>query len=166
MPLLSPLKDDASSYTVHSVCKRVQPDYYKRYKMDCYTNEKYWLTVLQGTGIVPELLLADDASQTLVTKYVGKPVTAQTLPKNWQAQRDKILAILAAHNCRHNDIKPQELLVGSDGILRLCDFGWASPLNRPNPTHYPKTLGSRWKCPTGYDDRHSFNASVTSIAQQ
>ncbi|HIB77473.1 MAG TPA: hypothetical protein EYO58_07645 [Flavobacteriales bacterium] len=62
------------------MCKRVQPDYYKRYKMDCYTNEKHWLTVLQGTGIVPALLLADDASQTLVTEYVGQAYNGTDTP--------------------------------------------------------------------------------------
>ncbi|HIB77472.1 MAG TPA: hypothetical protein EYO58_07640 [Flavobacteriales bacterium] len=93
-------------------------------------------------------------------------MTARTLPHNWQAQRDHILKTLATHNCRHNDIKPQELLVGTDGTLRLCDYGWASPLNRPNPAHFPKTLGSHWKCPTGYDDRYSFNASVKSITKR
>lgn len=165
---MSVLKNDASSWTVRSVYKVVRPDYHDKYQMDCYGNEKRWLHALRSTDVVPRLLVAWDAhpsgtgEQVLVTEYVGEPVTAHTLPLDWEAQRDRILGALRAHNCRHNDIKPAELLV-HEGTLRLVDFGWASPLDEPIPAHYPDCLGSTWRCPTGLDDRYSFDAAVRSV---
>jgi serine/threonine protein kinase len=93
----------------------------------------------------------------VVTAYSGKPVTAETLPPDWEAQRDCILRTLAAHNCRHNDIKPEEMLVHGK-ILRLVDFGWACELDRPNPANWPPKLGTSFRC--GNNDRCSFNQSI------
>jgi serine/threonine protein kinase len=156
------LKDDHISWTVLSVYKRVHPYYYISHQMDCYTNEKQWLTELQPSGIVPQLLMTLDDTQALVTEYVGEPVTAATLPADWQSQRDHILEVLCQYNCRHNDIKPSEILVHA-GTLRLVDFGWASPLDQPIPIHYPYNLGGKWRCPTGLDDRYSFDAAVQTV---
>ena len=158
----SVLKNDQSSLTIRSVYKQVQPDYMSTYSMNCYANEVKWLRKLQSTGIVPQLLYANDQTQTFVMEYVGEPIQAATLPSNWEAQRDHILTTLQRHNCRHNDIKPKEILV-QNGRLRLVDFGWASELNQPNPPHYPKVLGSVWKCPTGYNDRYSFDRAVHDV---
>ena len=157
-----PLKNDHSSWTVRAVYKRVQPDNKAIHQMDCYANEKHWLQALQPTGVVPRLLCMDDRRQTLVTEYVGEPVTRETLPHDWATQRNRLLLALRRANCRHNDIKPSEILV-QDGILRLVDFGWASPLNKPIPDHYPECLGSTWRCPTGLDDWYSFNRSIHSV---
>ena len=157
-----PLKNDQSSWTVHAVYKRVHPDYKAKHQMDCYANEKHWLETLQHTGIVPILLSTDDKRQTLVTEYVGEPVTRDTLPRDWAVQRNHLLRTLYRANCRHNDIKPSEILV-QDGVLRLVDFGWASRLDRPIPDHYPHCLGSKWRCPTGLDDWYSFNRSIHSV---
>lgn len=158
----TPLKDDKSSWTVRAVYKRVRPDYKAAFQMDCYANEKHWLERLQPTGIVPTLLCTDDQQQTLVTEYVGTPVTRETLPHDWETQRDRLLLALRGANCRHNDIKPREILV-QDGVLRLVDFGWASCLDQPIPDHYPECLGCKWRCPDGLDDVYSFNQSIHSV---
>ena len=156
------LKNDNSSQTVRSIYKHVKPKYRTMYQMDCYENEKQWLTKLQGTDIVPELLLTVDDARVLVTKYAGEPVIASTLPDDWEQQRDHILVTLKTANCRHNDIKPSEILV-QEGTIRLIDFGWASPLDQPIPKNYPTCLGCKWRCPTGLNDEYSFNKSVDSV---
>ena len=158
------LKNDRSSYTIRSVYKQVKSEYKTFYAMDCYANEIEWLRKLQSTKIVPRLLFTNDQKQAFATEYVGEPICAATVPKDWEAQRDHILAILQQHNCRHNDIKPSEILV-QNGRLRLVDFGWASLADQPNPTNYPDVLGSRWKCPSGYDDRYSFDRSIQYVIQ-
>ena len=44
------LKNDASSRVVLTVSKYVGTEYDERYGVDCYQNEKKWLTALAGTG--------------------------------------------------------------------------------------------------------------------
>ena len=156
------LKNDKSSCVTVCIQKIVKPDYLEAFGMDCFKNELYWLKRLKETGAVPKILSSNEKTKTIVTEYVGEPVTRRTLPADWQEQRDKILRILLEHNCRHNDIKPSEILV-LNGKLKLIDFGWASTASEPNPKYYPSQLGLKWKCPTGHDDRYSFNASVHSL---
>ena len=162
MSQINVLKNDLSSFAIRSVYKQVHSEYKTLYAMDCYTNEIKWLRKLQSTGIVPRLLITNDERQAFVTEYVGEPVCAATLPHDWKAQRDHILSILKQYNCRHNDIKPSEILV-QNGRLRVVDFGWASFANQPNPANYPACLGSLWKCPSGHNDRYSFDESIKYV---
>ena len=69
------------------------------------------------------------------------------------------------NNCRHNDIKPDEIIV-YDGKIKLVDFGWANELNKKNPENWPKGLGSKFKCNQDgkvFDDKCSFNKSIFYI---
>ena len=156
------LKNDKSSHVIVCVQKAIKPDYLNAFGMDCFSNEVHWLNKLGSSGIVPKILSLDRKTRTIVTEYVGEPVRKYTLPPDWQRQRDRILGVLAQHNCRHNDIKPSEILV-LNGRLMLIDFGWASLASEPNPKNYPPQLGLKWRCPSGYDDRYSFNASIASL---
>lgn len=156
------LKNDASSRVVLTVSKYVGTEYDERYGVDCYQNEKKWLTALAGTGVTPKVIAFDDEARLIVTEYAGAPVTRTTLPANWQTQGARILNVLRDHNCRHNDIKPREILV-HNGRLCLVDFGWASELDRPLPTTFPAELGLSFRCKEGVDDRYSFMRSIAHV---
>ena len=160
----SVLKNDHSSLTVRGVYKLFKPTFLHKYNMNCYRNELSWLQHLSHTDVVPHILHADEATSAIVTEYVGEPVTAQTLPENWKAQRDHILKTLLSNNCRHNDIKPTEILVQA-GRLRLVDFGWASRVDRPIPSNFPDCLGGKWRCPHGLCDKYSFDKAIADILQ-
>ena len=40
------------------------------------------------------------------------------------AQLISALFYLHSHRILHRDMKPQNILIGKDGIVKLCDFGW------------------------------------------
>jgi len=40
------------------------------------------------------------------------------------AQLVSALYYLHSHRILHRDMKPQNILLGKDGVVKLCDFGW------------------------------------------
>lgn len=46
----------------------------------------------------------------------------------------------------HRDLKPENMLLSEDGILKLCDFGFARRLGGPN-SKYSDYVATRWYRP-------------------
>ena len=113
-----------------SVTKRVSDEHLSHH--DCFANEKRWLERLSHTGLVAAPLAFDNTRRVIVTAYAGAPLQPTNAPDDLAAQLERILAVLAAHNCRHNNIIPEHLLV-LDGVVRLINFSWAHELDRPIP---------------------------------
>lgn len=51
------------------------------------------------------------------------------LVKSYIYQMLKGLNYLHSHGIVHRDIKPENLLVSKDGVLKLCDFGFARKMS-------------------------------------
>ena len=52
----------------------------------------------------------------------GERINKNNIPKDYEDQLNNIIKILENHNCRHNDIKPEELLI-MNGKIKVVHFG-------------------------------------------
>ncbi|KAL7694345.1 putative protein kinase [Plasmopara halstedii] len=59
----------------------------------------------------------------------------------WQLVR--AITFCHQHNIIHRDIKPENLLVSRNGVLKLCDFGFARPLASVG-AKYTEYVSTRW----------------------
>uniref|UniRef100_A0A8C1AH19 Cyclin-dependent kinase-like 5 n=1 Tax=Cyprinus carpio carpio TaxID=630221 RepID=A0A8C1AH19_CYPCA len=90
----------------------------------------------------------------LVFEYVEKNMLEllEELPNG--APPDKVRSyifqlIKAIHWCHkneivHRDIKPENLLISSNDILKLCDFGFARNLSEGSDANYTEYVATRW----------------------
>lgn len=101
--------------------------YIEKYKeYDVYKREKYMASLLNRFEWYPTLLYSDDLHQILIFRNVGVSINNKNKPKNLEKQFNKILKDMKSLNIKHNDIKNEEILVGKNNKIYLCDFGWAS----------------------------------------
>ena len=158
------LKNDVSSNTILSVSKKVTKNWDNN-TINVYENEKKWLNQLKETNIIATPIHFDDINRIITTEYVGEKINKYNIPIDWEKQRDEIISILEKYNCRHNDIKPDEIIV-YDGKIKLIDFGWANELNKPNPNNWPEGLGCKFRCNkenSKFNDKCSFDKSIYFI---
>ncbi|XP_055497075.1 cyclin-dependent kinase-like 1 [Leucoraja erinacea] len=47
------------------------------------------------------------------------------------------------HNCIHRDVKPENILITKDRVIKLCDFGFARILTGPGD-YYTDYVATRW----------------------
>jgi cyclin-dependent kinase-like len=59
----------------------------------------------------------------------------------WQIVR--VVHFLHSNNIIHRDIKPENLLVSRNGVLKICDFGFARPLASAG-AKYTEYVSTRW----------------------
>ncbi|XP_051956223.1 cyclin-dependent kinase-like 5 isoform X4 [Xyrauchen texanus] len=90
----------------------------------------------------------------LVFEYVEKNMLEllEDMPNG--APSDKVRnyiyqLIKAIHWCHkndivHRDIKPENLLISSEDVLKLCDFGFARDLSESTDANYTEYVATRW----------------------
>tara|TARA_Y100000992_G_scaffold302653_1_gene277981 strand:+ start:706 stop:1302 length:597 start_codon:yes stop_codon:yes gene_type:complete len=157
------VKHDISSKVYKTYTKFVSI-HWDDHNIDVFENEIKWLKILQESEYFPKLLFYNKESRIIVTTDCGEKLNVTNIPKNLFEQRDKILEELKKYNCRHNDIKPTEILI-KNGKLNIVDFGWANELNKENPINWPEGLGDKFKGNT-FNDEESFNKSIDFILEK
>lgn len=72
---------------------------------------------------------------------ISEPLVKRIL---WQLLH--ALAYLHSHGIMHRDVKPENLLISSEGILKLCDFGFARRLYESSEAggRYTSYVATRW----------------------
>ncbi|XP_042605980.1 cyclin-dependent kinase-like 5 isoform X2 [Cyprinus carpio] len=90
----------------------------------------------------------------LVFEYVEKNMLEllEDMPNGAPQEKVRIYIyqlIKAIHWCHknnivHRDIKPENLLISSDDMLKLCDFGFARDLSESTDVNYTEYVATRW----------------------
>ncbi|XP_062871311.1 cyclin-dependent kinase-like 5 isoform X2 [Trichomycterus rosablanca] len=90
----------------------------------------------------------------LVFEYVEKNMLEllEELPNGVPPDKVRIYIyqlIKAIHWCHkndivHRDIKPENLLISSEDVLKLCDFGFARDLSEGTDANYSEYVATRW----------------------
>ncbi|XP_038066536.1 cyclin-dependent kinase-like 1 [Patiria miniata] len=63
--------------------------------------------------------------------------------KKWIKQLLEAVKFCHDHNCIHRDVKPENILITKDDMLKLCDFGFARILTGPGDD-YTDYVATRW----------------------
>jgi predicted Ser/Thr protein kinase len=101
------------------------------------------LRVLRSCPHFPELV--QSFPDRLIMRLInGELLTASSIdPEDLSEQLNTILKMLERYSICHNDIRPENIIVGVNGRVYLIDFGWATKAGEDRPTHvnplYPGT---------------------------
>ncbi|XP_037301666.1 cyclin-dependent kinase-like 1 isoform X2 [Manduca sexta] len=60
----------------------------------------------------------------------------------WQTLQG--VAYCHRHNCIHRDVKPENILLTGDGVVKLCDFGFARMISPGPGESYTDYVATRW----------------------
>ena len=157
------IKDDAASKTFKTYTKIVS-NTFDSDTINVYENEKKWLLNLQNSSVFPQLLYFNDNLRMIVTIDEGELLTKRNIPYDYNNQGNNLIKELKRNNCRHNDIKPTELVI-KEGKIKLIDFGWAHEYDKENPESWPECLGDKYKC-SPYNDKCSLKKTLEYIVNK
>lgn len=60
----------------------------------------------------------------------------------WQVL--KACSFIHSHNIMHRDIKPENMLLSKNGVLKICDFGFARSNNKGEGQKFTDYVSTRW----------------------
>uniref|UniRef100_A0AAA9TGF6 cyclin-dependent kinase n=1 Tax=Bos taurus TaxID=9913 RepID=A0AAA9TGF6_BOVIN len=82
----------------------------------------------------PLLILLVCSKNIWVPEHLVKSITWQTL---------QAVNFCHKHSCIHRDVKPENILVTKQSVIKLCDFGFARLLTGPSD-YYTDYVATRW----------------------
>lgn len=155
----------------------------KRVKGDCHakkvaTREVRLLRQLRHPNIVRLIEVIRDASEGsfhLVFEYVERTVLQclevtergvdPQLIRRYMYQLLRCLEYCHASNVIHRDVKPENILISSEDIVKLCDFGFARLMLSPDSflsgSKYTDYVATRWyRAPELLVGKTDYNTAV------
>merc|ERR1719498_1658266 len=83
--------------------------------------------------IVTEFCSGEDLAKRMMKRGHGNRVMEEAEASEWISQTARGLQYLHSRGVLHRDVKLSNLLVAGDGVLKICDFGWAAYIaDRPS----------------------------------
>lgn len=84
--------------------------------------------------------------------------------KKYMYQLLNVLQFIHSKNIIHRDIKPENLLISKNGILKLCDFGFARSSKKTEHSVYTDYVATRWyRAPELLVGNSDYGATVHAV---
>ena len=100
-----------------------------------YVRERDAYKVLENEPFVPKLISYCDQSMSLVVEDVGSALS--DIDINLKDREEELVAMIdtlhSKYGLYHNDLRPKNITLDSNGDLRLIDFEYTSPSKKENP---------------------------------
>ena len=137
------------------------PNVNKMYLVLEYMKKGDLINILKGREVKPAEGQEKD-TRTSAIKSVFTPLSDQEL---WNIFRQVAAGIRYLHyqNIVHGDIKPQNLLVGEDGVVKIADFGIAKMLHASGQKLADAAGTPAFMAPELFDSGKAFSGQLSDI---
>ncbi|KAF4016245.1 hypothetical protein G4228_007816 [Cervus hanglu yarkandensis] len=95
----------------------------------------FWKHGMQGRSFRSNEVTQEISDSTRIFRLLGSDRVADGVIKSVLWQTLQALNFCHKHNCIHRDVKPENILITKQGIIKICDFGFARILRKLIPRH-------------------------------
>lgn len=111
-------------YIDNVVYKNIGNNKYQMFNV--FERELFWLKRFHDSDFTPNLLGSSDKTKAISMNFVGRKVTKENIPSDFEEQLDYMNKKIKEYNCQHNDMNDDNILVGDNKKIYLIDFGWST----------------------------------------